>query len=215
MDYLDMLVNSSDEYLTGYFYKRRPKSPTDARVTFKYKQADANSRSFGRVLGNVRSDTSRYAISTNDDCGFIIGGYIQTQNGLFWEITDIVGNEEEKSTINVLRFFKTVKNAECLVRMIQVDDLFNVEEAYDKLCEVEIALEEGSTEGLTAVVTTGTVCKETFTAIAEEGFIKFEMEKGLPAKVELKLGETILQTLSIKAHQTQKNALKLSVLAKV
>ena len=138
MDFIDFLVDSSDEYLTGTFYPRRPKSSEDGGINFSYKQLDPNSRRFGKLLNNVRADVANYAISTNDHCGFNIGGYIVTQNGLIWQITEIVTNEEVKGKSDVLRWFKTAENSEQSLRMIQVDDLYELDAAYDKWCEVTI-----------------------------------------------------------------------------
>lgn len=136
MDIVDMFVNTSDEYLTGYFYARRPKTPEDGRVTFKYKQLDPNARVFDTVLGNVRSDSATYAIKTNDHCGFNVGGYIVTQNGLCWTITEVITNEQVDGENAVLRWFTGAKNAECSVRMLQVDSLFAVGNAYYTHCMV-------------------------------------------------------------------------------
>lgn len=142
MDYIDFLVDTTDEYLTGYFYKKRPISVEDGKITFKYKQLDPNSRVFGKVLGEVRSDRATYAIKTNDQCGFNIGGYIITQNGLIWQITEVITNEEVKGGNDVLRWFKRAKNAECSVRMVQIDDLFNINEAYNDMCEITVTISD-------------------------------------------------------------------------
>ena len=146
MDFIDMLVNTSDEYLTGYFYKARPQSAEDGKITFKYKEKDPNSRVFDKLLNEVRADSARYAISTNDACGFNVGGYIVTQSGEFWEITDVVGHEQGKTTNNALRWFKRVKDAEIYVRMIKVNDLYAIEDAYKTTCTVTIALYVGGVE---------------------------------------------------------------------
>lgn len=140
MDFMDFLVDSTDEYLTGYFYKKRPKSQEDGRIKFNYRQLDPNSRVFGKLLGEVRADRATYAIRTNDMCGFNVGGYIITQNGLIWQITEVITNEESKGSNDALRWFTTAVNAECSVRMVQIDDLFNINEAYDDICEVTITI---------------------------------------------------------------------------
>lgn len=140
MDFIDMLVNASDEMLTGYFYEKRPQDAEDGKVTFRYKQLDPNAKVFDKLLGSLRADSARYAISTNDACDFNIGGYIVTQNGEFWEITEIVTNEEEKTTKNALRWFKRLNNAEINVRMIKINDLYALEKAYTTDCKVVIAL---------------------------------------------------------------------------
>lgn len=141
-DFIDMIVNTGDEYLTGVFYKRRPISPTDGGITFKYKQLDPNARVFDKLLGELRKDRETYAINTKNNCGFNIGGYIQTQNGKLWEITEVIGNEEVKGGNEVLRWFKTAKNAEISIRMIQVDDLYNIHNVYEKNCIVRLKSEE-------------------------------------------------------------------------
>ena len=138
MDFIDFLVDSSDEYLTGTFYKQRPKSKADGGINFTYTQLDPNSKVFGKILGEIRADRASYAIKTNDQCGFNIAGYIVTQNGLIWQITEVVTNEQTKSPNDVLRWFKTAQNAECSMRMIQVDDLYDINSAYDDICNISI-----------------------------------------------------------------------------
>lgn len=141
MDFMDLIVDSADEYLTGYFYKKRPKSQEDGRIKFNYRQLDPNSRVFGKLLGEVRADRASYAIKTNDMCGFNIGGYIVTQNGLIWQITEVITNEESKGSNDALRWFKKAVNAECSVRMVQIDNLYDIDEAYQDICEITITLD--------------------------------------------------------------------------
>ena len=124
MDFIDLLIDTSNEFLTGYFYKKRPKSTKDGKITFLYKQLDPNSRVFSSVLGNVRADRETYAIKTNDACGFTVGGYISTQNGKTWIITEVVTNEEAEGANEVLRFFNTAKQSEKSIRLLRVDNLY-------------------------------------------------------------------------------------------
>lgn len=138
MDYIDMLVNSSDKKLTGYFYKRRPKTREDGRITFKYEQLDPNSRVFDKLLDNVRADRAIYAIKTNENISFNVGGYIVTQNGLIWEISEVVTNEQEKGSNEVLRWFTTAKNAECNLRMVQIENLFDYTETLVSECKISL-----------------------------------------------------------------------------
>lgn len=138
MDFIDLIVDSSDEFLTGYYYNKRPVRADDERVTFSYKQLNSNSRIFDTVLGNIRLDKATYAISTNDDCDFKVGAYIKTQNGLVWEIVEVVKNEETKTNKDVLRWFAKSVDSETNVRMIEVDDLFAKVDTYSKYCKVSI-----------------------------------------------------------------------------
>lgn len=140
MDFMDLIIDSADEYLTGCFYKKRPKTKEDGCVRFNYKQLDPNSRVFGKILGEVRADRASYAIKTNDMCGFNIGGYIVTQNGLIWQITEVITNEEAKGSNDALRWFKKAVNAECSVRMVQVDNLYDIEDTYTDACEITVTL---------------------------------------------------------------------------
>lgn len=179
MDFTDMIVSTFDESLTGYFYKRRPKSHDDGAITFQYKQLDPNSRVFDKVLGNIRADSARYAISTNDDCGFNVGGYIVTQNGLFWQITEVVTNEEQKATKNALRWFKRVTNADTSIRMIQVNDLYAVEDVYTTKCKVTISV---FVDGVAVKI--GRVSGKNFEdPFIEDNEATITMEKNTTAKV--------------------------------
>ena len=137
-DFIDMIVNTGDEFLTGVFYHRRPVSPMDYGVTFRYKQLDPNSKVFDKVLGELRKDSATYAIKTNDDCKFKVGGYIRTQNDLLWEITTVITNEEVEGGNEALRWFKVAKNSEVSIRMVQVDDVWGIDEAYKGRCNITI-----------------------------------------------------------------------------
>lgn len=143
-DFIDLIINNADEYLTGYYYERRPVSQDDGRITFNYRQLDPNSKVFSTVLSNLRADRATYAIATNDFDGFKVGGYVVTQNDLLWEITEVISNEEAKGQNDSLRWFKTARGAEWSVRMIQVTDLFKIRESYGTGCEIELIFERGS-----------------------------------------------------------------------
>lgn len=210
MDFIDMLVDTSNEKLTGYFYKRRPKTPEDGRITFKYEQLNPNSRVFDKVLGNVRADSATYAIKTNDHCGFNVGGYIITQNGLIWEITDVVTNEQAKGSNDVLRWFKTAKNADCNVRMIQIDDLFNQEESYVGECKVTVALSGKVSKIETATIKNSTTNESGIEYTKTVNSITFYVPKGSYVNGEIMYTSGILPvpkiaTFTISGYKTQGN----------
>lgn len=207
MDYVDFLVDSSDEHLTGYFYARRPKTQDDGKISFNYKELDPNSRVFSKLLGNVITDSATYAIETNDNCGFKVGSYIQTQNGLFWEITEVVANEEEKSTNNALRWFKTAKNAECRVRMIQVSDVYEVEDAYTTDCEVELTFVSKDKEIPLVIekissISTGESYQFT------DNVLTFPVVKNTAVKVSVVFANGTAKQVSLSAYQTSKENFK-------
>lgn len=205
MDYIDMLVDTSSEKLTGYFYKRRPRTPDDGRITFKYEQLDPNSRVFDKVLGNVRADRATYAIKTNDHCGFNLGGYIITQNGLIWEITEVVTNEHAKGSNDVLRWFKTAKNADCNVRMIQIDDLFNQEESYVDECKITVTSSLSSLKFSSAQIDIINGEQGVEFSGAYTDTLTFYVPKGSYVKALLRLSFGLNRTIKISGYQTQGN----------
>lgn len=203
-DFIDMIVNTSDEYLTGVFYRRRPISRDDGGVTFNYKQLDPNAKVFEKLLGELRKDTVNYAIKTNDDYAFNVGGYIQTQNGLLWEITDIVADEEvkEKGGNEVLRWFKTAKNREISIRMIQIDDLFNIQDTYDTKCNINI----GSNQFLAAYTLVYLPHDGGFiipTPIFEDtNFITIPVEKGSSVQITIYFKNGEEKTITVSSDKT-------------
>ena len=209
MDFIDFLVDSSDEYLTGTFYARRPKTVEDGGINFTYKQLDPNSKRFGKVLGNVRADVANYAISTNDHCGFSIGGYIVTQNGLIWQITEIVTNEEVKGKSDVLRWFTSAENSEQSLRMIQVDNLFEIEESYNKWCDITVNLGYINLASISIKTNDAPTADVEYTTDAMDGErVMFRVEKGVAVTLDVDYyydGVLTSKRYVISALRTQKD----------
>lgn len=207
MDFIDLMVDTSEEYLTGFFYKRRPKNAEDGRISFLYKQLDPNSRVFDTVIGNVRADRATYAIKSNDNCGFNVGGFVITQNGLIWEIVEVIKNEEVKGSNDALRWFKRAINTECSVRMIQVDDLFDIDESYEKLCQVGIIRKGGADIDYCVVTETLSQTSIPYT-LSESGEISFEVEKNTAVSIMFrKLNNPKEYKIQIPSYMTTENRL--------
>ncbi len=209
MDFIDLLVDTSEEYLTGYFYSRRPKSEEDGRITFKYKQLDPNSRVFDTVLGNVRADRATYAIKSNDNCGFNVGGYIITQNGLIWEIVEVITNEEVSGANDALRWFTRAANAECSVRMIQVDDIYDRAQAYEKNCEVTIFFNQV----LNFFIAKESLTREALSYTKDETstgeIYTFEVAKNTAVSVEFTLTDGTAKKIQIPSYRTVESTLNI------
>lgn len=130
MDFLDLINPSPDYYFTGYYYSRKPK-PSEApelnREIFHYKQINPYSRTFGVIMGTVRLDEETYAIKTHDDCNFKVKGYISTQDGKMWIIDQILHDEQVPGTEEALRIFKKPVQSEYLMRLLRVDNPWEVE----------------------------------------------------------------------------------------
>lgn len=197
-------ADTREKPLTGLFYKVRPKSAKDTAIKFKYKQLDPNSRVFDKVLGEIRADSARYAIKTNDACGFNVGGYIVTQNGLFWQITEVVTNEEEKTTKNALRWFKRVNNAEISVRMIQINDLYPIEDTYTTTCEVIISVFLNGVNALVNTVTVSSGAINSYSITDNEITVVMEKDSNAKLLVECNNGE-FSTTVSILRTNTLRN----------
>lgn len=210
-DFIDMIVDTGEEYLTGAFYKRRPISPEDGRVTFVYRQLNPNAKVFDKVLGEVRKDRATYALKTNDHCGFNIGGYIQTQNGLFWEITEVITNEEVKGSNDALRWFKTAKNSECNVRMVQVDDLFNIQDTYNTECNINIESNQFfSSYTLVYIPNDGGIIIPT-PIFEDTNYITIPIKKGASVKITLRFKNGAEKTFTLSADKTVVSELNYSV----
>lgn len=207
MDFMDLLVDTSDEYLTGHFYFRRPKSEEDGGVSFKYKQLDPNSRVFDTVLGNVRADRATYAITSNDKCDFNVGGYIITQNGLIWEIVEVITNEEVNGGNDVLRWFKKAANAECRVRMIQVDDIYDRAQAYETNCEVAILFNQALMSFSAKETLTGEALSYTKEKNSTGESYTFEVSKNTAVSLEFTLADGTAKKMQIPSYRTVENTL--------
>lgn len=221
MDFIDLLIDTSEEFLTGYYYKRRPKSKDDGRVTFLYKQLNPNARVFNTVLGNIRADSETYAIKTNDHCGFKVGGYVSTQNGKIWQITEVVTNEQADGANEVLRWFKTAKQSDCSVRLLRVDNLWT-EQTYSecvvnmtatlngapiKILTAKIQVYESDTPTETNLATSVSANK-TFPFILRNNTLTYFAPQGVTSIVTLQvgnnglLGQTYVQTVRVDRKDT-------------
>lgn len=197
-DFIDLIINNADEYLTGYYYDRRPVSQDDGRITFNYRQLDPNSKVFSTVLSNLRADRATYAIATNDFDGFKVGGYVVTQNGLIWEITEVISNEEAKGQNDSLRWFKKARGAEWSVRMIQVTDLFAVRESYTTECEIELTFNKRIETA--KFITSGVMYN------IEAYVLKIHVDKGTEVEVTVMFEDDTDYHLNISKEQTQRQS---------
>lgn len=126
-DYLDILSGRFDQTLTGVYYRTRPNSPDDERIEFNYEPVDVKSWAYKQLFGNLEnSEGATYAIRTNDDEGYKVGGYIITQGGSICQIVqvekDILSGNRE-----AFRYLKDVPAIHYVMRLVQVEDLWLTE----------------------------------------------------------------------------------------
>lgn len=132
MGLLNFLAPKDDEFMTGYYYERRPDPTNDKdtengnRQTFRYSRLDPYSHVFDTVLGQMRLDRTTYSLKTRTGLPYKIKGYISTQDGRFWQIVEVLANTQPKGTEEVLRLFKRAPETEYTLRLVEVDNPWGI-----------------------------------------------------------------------------------------
>lgn len=126
MGILDFLTPKDDEYMTGYYYERRPKSPDDGRMKFRYSRLDPYSRVFDTALGQMRLDRETYSLKTRTSLPWKVKGYISAQNGKFFQIAEVLENDQPRGSEEVLRLFKRAPETEYTIRLVCVDNPWGI-----------------------------------------------------------------------------------------
>ncbi|MCX4384280.1 MAG: hypothetical protein OSJ39_00605 [Clostridia bacterium] len=126
MGILNFLTPKDDEYMTGYYYERRPKSPDDGRMKFRYSRLDPYSRVFDTALGQMRLDRETYSLKTRTSLPWKVKGYISAQNGKFFQIAEVLENDQPRGSEEVLRLFKSAPETEYTIRLVCVDNPWGI-----------------------------------------------------------------------------------------
>lgn len=126
MGILNFLTPKDDEYMTGYYYERRPASPDDGRMKFRYSRLDPYSRVFDTALGQMRLDRETYSLKTRTSLPWKVKGYISAQNGKFFQITEVLENDQPRRSEEVLRLFKRAPETEYTIRLVCVDNPWGI-----------------------------------------------------------------------------------------
>lgn len=126
MDFTDLLIDKTTEFMTAYYYERYPETPNDTRVSFSYERLDNKSRAYATIMGTVRADNETYAIRTNDDCNFKVSSYVSTQDGSFWQIREVLHDEQSKGNEDSLIWFKKAVESTFTLRLIRVENPWGI-----------------------------------------------------------------------------------------
>ncbi len=123
---LNFLAPKDDEYLTGYYYERRTRSPEDGRMKFRYSRLDPYSRVYDTALGQMRLDRETYSLKTRADLPWRVNGYISAQDGRFYQIVEILEDNQPRGFEEVLRLFKRAPEAEYVIRLMKADNPWGI-----------------------------------------------------------------------------------------
>jgi hypothetical protein len=119
---LPFLVVKDEEVLTATYYNRIPETPQDVGDEFQYDIVNEKDKTYSTILNGLQTDRATCSIVTDDDCGFKINGYVATQEGSFWQITNIVKRLVRKENKQALRFMKETAETEYLLGLVEVDN---------------------------------------------------------------------------------------------
>lgn len=126
MSILDFLTPKDDEYMTGYYYERRPKSPADGRMPFTYSRLDPYTKTFDTALGQMRLDRSTYSLKTKTTIPWKVKGYVSSQDGRFFQIVEVLEDDQPRGSEDVLRLFKRAPETEYIIRLTKVDEPWGI-----------------------------------------------------------------------------------------
>lgn len=122
MDYLDFLTVKDEEVLTGNYYKRRPITTEDGGLPFSYDIVNESDKNYSTIINNLQTEQVVQTIRTNDLVGFKIKGYVVTQDGILWQITNIMKRLAKPENKQALRILKQTIETEFVIRLIAVDN---------------------------------------------------------------------------------------------
>ena len=124
--YLNFMTPKDDGFMTGYYYERRPVSPDDGRQKFRYSRLDPYSRVFDTTIGRLRIDRETYSLKTHQNLNWKVKGYISAQNGKFFQIVEVLEDEQVRGSEEVLRLFKRAPETEYTIRLVRVDNPWGI-----------------------------------------------------------------------------------------
>lgn len=121
-DYLDMETIKDTDYLEGNYYEKKPKKPEDNPVYFEYEMIDEKSRAYALIMGNMKSDNQTCAIKTDYALNWRINGYVVTQDGTLWTVSEVRKIVQIPENKEALRIVRQTNNTEYLIRLLIADN---------------------------------------------------------------------------------------------
>lgn len=126
-DVLDLLRGQSDYPFSGRYYAKLPSGYSNEHIPFEYDVVTNAERHYQKLFSNiVNSDGRTMTIRTCGDIGYRIGEYVALQDGFLYKITEIQINYERMNK-QAFRFFDAVPGQEMVLRVMQVDNPWEIE----------------------------------------------------------------------------------------
>ena len=120
-NFFDFLAIREDEFFTGTYYSKRPKTTEDYGETFSYDIEDPQTESVENIIGAVETLAVRFSIKTIDSLAFKAKGYVVTQEEDLYQI-ESVEKRPKNGEKDVYRLWKNPPRQEKILRMIKVQN---------------------------------------------------------------------------------------------
>ena len=74
----------------------------------------------------MRIDKSTYSLKTKTPLEWKVNGYVSTQDGEFFQITEIITDGQTRENEEALRLFKKALGREYTIRLLRVDNPWGI-----------------------------------------------------------------------------------------
>ena len=123
MDFFsEFMAIKDEEFLSGKYYIRRPKTTADRGKAFTYSIVDPKNREYRVLLNGLQTDGATLTIKTRAAYRFKEKQYVSTQSGELWQIIAVLLNPQTSESGEALRIFKDTAQTERVIRLIEVDN---------------------------------------------------------------------------------------------
>lgn len=95
-------------------------------IPFRYDYSTPHSMRYGMLFSAIRADAATVTIRTREDCGFRVGGGVETQDGKRYRILQ---TERDLSSCpkQALRMFGMPFSAEWVLHLVEIEDGWGTE----------------------------------------------------------------------------------------
>lgn len=121
MNVFDFMTEKSDDYFSGTYYTRRPKTTEDKGIAFDYDLENDQTQEKGQILNSLEVHSERMSIKTVERLKFRINGFVVSQEGEMWQIESML-SRPYKAEKQAYRTWQTPPRKETVLRLIKVQN---------------------------------------------------------------------------------------------